>query len=82
MVELALAVVAEGGAGVLEGDGVAGVGGGEGVAGGDGLLHEFLAVLASGHRLFAFDLRLPAAHLEMMIANLLQSEFKLNLRIV
>ena len=62
VLDLALGEVAEGGAGVLEGGGVAGVGGGEFVAGGDCLLHEVPAVLAPRHRLLVLDLRLVATH--------------------
>ena len=64
-VGLAVGVVAEGGAGVLEGDGVPRVAGGEGVAGRDGVLHECLAFLASCHRFLVVYLRLRATHFEM-----------------
>ena len=59
---LAVGVVAEGGAGVLEGHGVGGVGGGEGVARRHRRLHVQLALLAARHRLLVLDLRLRTTH--------------------
>lgn len=56
------AVVAEGGAGILEGHRVGGVRGREEVTGGYGVFHVHLPVLAAGHRLLVLDLRLRAPH--------------------
>lgn len=56
VLDLALGVVAEGGAGVLEVHGIEGVGRREGVAGRDRLLHELLPLFASRHRLLVLDL--------------------------
>lgn len=62
VLDLAVGVVAEGGACVLQRHGVGGVGGGEGVPGADGVLHEALPVLASVHGFLVLDLGLCAAH--------------------
>lgn len=62
VLDLAVGVVAESGAGVLQRHGVDGVGGGEGVPGGDGVLHEALPVLTSVHGFLVLDLGLCAAH--------------------
>lgn len=60
--DLALGVVAEGGAGVFQGHGVGGVSRGEGVPDRYGVLHEPLPVLAPVHCLLVLDLGLCAAH--------------------
>lgn len=62
VLDLAVGVVAESGAGVLQRHGVCGVGGGEGVPGADGVLHEALPALTSVHGFLVLDLGLCAAH--------------------
>jgi hypothetical protein len=62
--DLAVRVVTEGSARVLQIGGVGGVGGREGVAGRHRFLHVELAVLAPRHRLLVLDLGLAATHRE------------------
>lgn len=62
---LAVSVVAEGGAGVLEIRGVRRVGGGEGVARRHCLFHEELSIFASRHGFFVLDLRLTTTHVSV-----------------
>ena len=62
VVDLAVGEVTEGGACVLESDGVGGVGSGEGVARRHAFRHEPLPLLASRHRFLVLELRLCAPH--------------------
>lgn len=62
---LAVSVVAEGGAGVLEIRGVRRVGGGEGVARRHCLFHVELSIFASRHGFFVLDLRLTTTHVSV-----------------
>lgn len=59
---LAVGIVAEGGAGVLERDGVARMSGGEGVASHDGVLHQVLAFLTARHGFLIVYSGLCATH--------------------
>lgn len=67
VVGLAVGVVTEGGAGVLEGEGVAGMACGEGVPSDDGIFHEVFAVLAARHGFLVVYSGLCATHFEKIV---------------
>ena len=62
ILDFAVGVVAEGGAGVLQGHGVGRVRRREGVTGHHGVLHVLPPLLAAHHSLFVLDLRVRTSH--------------------